>query len=60
MSSSKGVFESGVSCTRKHIFKASKLLYSSQSLKMRGINKVPDDLREVDEMVDVVIDLSDF
>lgn len=44
-----------MSATWEDIFEAPKLLNSPESLEMRGVNKVPDNLREVDEVVDVVI-----
>ena len=55
--SSQRVFKPGVSTTWEDIFEAPKLLNSPESLEMRGVNKVPDNLREVDEVMDVVIDL---
>ena len=54
------MFEPRVSRTWEYILQASQLLNFPESLKMRSINELPYDLREVDEVVDIVIDLSDL
>jgi hypothetical protein len=54
---SNAMFEPCMSRTWKNIFKTSKLLDLPQSLKMRSIDEVPNELREVDQTVDRVVDL---
>lgn len=57
MGCSDGMLEPSMSRTWENILETSQLLYMPQSLKMRSINESPDNLREVNEPVDIVVDL---